>query len=66
MDSTAEDLIIHKAIADRPKDWMDIEGVIWRQRGKLDVPYLRRWLREWGQELEKPYLLSRFNDLLKS
>ena len=38
---TAEDLIVHKAIADRPKDWLDIEKVLLRQRGKLDVTYVR-------------------------
>ena len=38
---TAEDLVIHKAIADRPQDWMDIEGVLLRQRGKLDITYVR-------------------------
>lgn len=25
---TPEDLIIHKAIANRPKDWSDVEGVL--------------------------------------
>jgi predicted nucleotidyltransferase len=59
-----EDLIIHKAIADRPKDWGDIEGVIWRQKERLDLPYIRDWLRQWGDALEKPDLPARFDSLV--
>lgn len=33
----AEDLIVLKAFADRPQDWLDIGGVIARQRHRLDV-----------------------------
>lgn len=33
---SAEDLIVHKAFAGRPKDWLDIEGIIERQRKLLD------------------------------
>jgi hypothetical protein len=29
---SAEDLVIHKAVAGRPQDVMDIEGVVLRQR----------------------------------
>ena len=60
---TAEDLVVHKAIADRPKDWIDIEGVVQRQGERLDVPYVRKWLREWGEALEKD-LLGRFESIL--
>lgn len=33
---SAEDLIVHKAFADRPKDWLDIEGIALRQAGRLN------------------------------
>jgi hypothetical protein len=33
---SAEDLIVHKAFAARDKDWLDIEGIVTRQRDKLD------------------------------
>jgi predicted nucleotidyltransferase len=33
---SAEDLIIHKAVAGRPQDISDIEGIIMRQGNKLD------------------------------
>lgn len=32
---SAEDLIVHKAFASRPQDWVDVEGVILKQRGQL-------------------------------
>jgi predicted nucleotidyltransferase len=50
---TAEDLIIHKASADRPKDWLDIETVLLRQRGKLDVTYVRSWLMQFADALQR-------------
>jgi len=62
---TAEDLIIHKVIADRGKDWIDIEGILMRQRGKLDIQYIRNWLTQFAEALEKPELVTRFNDLYK-
>jgi hypothetical protein len=37
---SAEDLIILKAFADRPKDWNDIEGVVARQGQNLDTDYI--------------------------
>jgi len=60
---TAEDLVIHKAVADRPRDWQDIEGILMRQRGKLDVAYVRNWLTQFAEALEKPELLARFNEM---
>ena len=60
---TAEDLIIHKAIADRTKDWQDIDGILLRQRGKLDVGYVHDWLAQFAEALEKPELLTQFENL---
>ena len=37
---SAEDLIAMKAFADRPRDWLDVEGVIIRQTGRLDWAYV--------------------------
>jgi hypothetical protein len=39
---SAEDLIVHKAFAARPQDWVDIEGVILKQRGEL------QWRQIWS------------------
>jgi predicted nucleotidyltransferase len=63
---TPEDLIIHKAIAERLKDWGDIEGILMRQRGKLDLAYIRNWLSQFAEALEKPEILTRFNQLYET
>jgi hypothetical protein len=55
---SAEDLIVLKAFADRPKDWMDIEGVIVRQP-RLDWSYLRTQLAPLAELKESPELLDR-------
>jgi hypothetical protein len=34
--ASAEDLIISKAFANRPIDWMDVEGIMIRQKKRLD------------------------------
>jgi hypothetical protein len=39
--ATAEDLVITKAFAGRPQDWIDISGILVRQRGRLDWDYIR-------------------------
>lgn len=57
---TAEDLVIHKAVAGRGIDVQDIRGIITRQRDRLDARYIRRWLREFSAVLESPELLERF------
>lgn len=55
-----EDLIIHKAIAGRPQDEMDISSVVFRQREGLDVDYIRGWLRQFSNLLENPAIIDRF------
>jgi hypothetical protein len=58
--ASAEDLIIHKAVAGRPQDVKDIAGVVYRQRGTLDTTYIRRWLREFAAALDFLEILDRF------
>jgi hypothetical protein len=55
---SAEDLIVLKAFADRPKDWMDIEGVIIRQGATQDWPYIRTQLAALAELKETPGLLE--------
>ena len=33
---SAEDLVVLKAVADRPQDWLDVEGIVVRQGARLD------------------------------
>lgn len=57
---SAEDLIIHKAVAGRPQDVTDIQGVIDRQGEKLDAAYIRKWLKEFADALAIPEIAERF------
>ncbi|MBM3891755.1 MAG: nucleotidyl transferase AbiEii/AbiGii toxin family protein [Verrucomicrobia bacterium] len=55
---SAEDLIVMKAFAARPKDWLDVEGVIIRQTGKLDWTYIRRHLKPLVELKGAPELMA--------
>jgi len=57
---SVEDLIIHKAVGGRPQDLVDIEGIVYRQGGALDVEYIRLWLREFAAVLDNAMLAERF------
>lgn len=59
----AEDLIIHKAISPRERDWDDIAGVLARQADKLDEAYIEHWLARFAQALEQPELVLRYENL---
>ena len=41
--ATAEDLILHKLFAGRPRDLEDVRGVVRRKGPELDWEYMRRW-----------------------
>ena len=56
---SAEDLIVLKAFADRPKDWLDIEGIIIRQAARLDWPYVRAQLAPLAELKEAPELVDK-------
>jgi hypothetical protein len=56
---SAEDLIVLKAFAARGKDWVDVEGVIVRQTGKLDWDYVRRQLSPLVELKGEPELLEK-------
>lgn len=60
---SAEDLIIHKALSGRPQDLADVQSIIQRQGSKLDVRYVRRWLREFSRGLDDPVILERFRQI---
>jgi hypothetical protein len=55
---SAEDLIVMKAFAARPKDWLDVEGVIVRQSGHLDWAYVERHLQPLAELKEAPAILQ--------
>jgi predicted nucleotidyltransferase len=41
--TTAEDLILLKLVFHRVKDLQDIRGILYVQRGQLDLEYMRHW-----------------------
>ena len=41
--TTAEDLILLKLVFHRLKDLQDVRGILWVQRSRLDLNYLRHW-----------------------
>jgi hypothetical protein len=56
--SSAEDLIVMKAFAARTKDWLDVEGIIIRQTGKLDWAYIRGQLQPLAELKESPEIMD--------
>jgi hypothetical protein len=55
---SAEDLIVLKSFAARAKDWLDVEGIIVRQTGKLDWQYILRQLRPLAELKGEPEILD--------
>jgi predicted nucleotidyltransferase len=60
---TPEDLIIMKAVAQRPKDLNDIEALL-RAHADLDLERVVRWTREFAAALETPEILAGLERLL--
>jgi hypothetical protein len=46
--ASAEDLIIHKLFAARPRDLEDVAGVVRRKGGTIDWDYLSHWAAEFA------------------
>ena len=63
---TAEDLIIHKAISEREKDWLDIDGVLDKGGKGLDQGYIMLWLEQFAEALERPQILQRYRSLMRA
>jgi hypothetical protein len=58
-----EDLLIMKAIAHRPKDLQDIEGLL-RAHPHADVARVRQWVREFSMATGMGDMLEDFDRLL--
>lgn len=61
-----EDLIIHKITSSRPRDIEDLKGILIRQKGKLDIKYIIKWLKIIDKANKKSDLYSSFNRILKN
>ena len=62
---SAEDLIVLKAFADRAQDWIDIRGIIARQKGQLDIEYVFKHLTPLSELKESPEILDNLHNILK-
>lgn len=63
---SAEDLIIYKLVAGRPRDLLDVEGIVRLRWRELDLARVRRWTREFSGLLERDDLLSPFEAALRA
>ncbi len=61
---TAEDLFIMKAFADRPRDWVDVEGIVARNE-QLDTTYIMGHLAPLCALKEAPHIQQRAQQLLE-
>ena len=66
--ASAEDLILHKLFAGRPRDLEDVRGVVRRKGSGLDWSYVERWAAEFasipGRE-ELPQLVVELRRLVR-
>ena len=61
--ASAEDLILHKLFAGRPRDLEDAAGVVRRKGPQLDWNYMRRWAREFSAIAGRENLPTRLEEL---
>jgi hypothetical protein len=61
---SAEDLLVHKCFASRELDWFDVEGILARQAGKLDLDLVRRELRPLAEMKEDPQIVKKLEALI--
>ena len=59
----AEHLIVYRLVAARLRDFVDVEGIVQRQRQRLDVDRIRRWGRIFAELKDDPDLLRPFEDV---
>ena len=60
---SAEDLIVLKAFASRPQDWLDVEKVIIRQGTRLDRSLIVEELKPLVELKEEPEILEQVERL---
>jgi hypothetical protein len=61
-----EDLIVYKLVAGRPRDLLDVEGIVRLRWRDLDLRRIRSYTRQFAELLEAPHLLQPFEDALRN
>jgi len=61
--ASLEDVVIHKMIAERPRDIEDVQSILLKNPG-YDSQYIQKWLSEFDSALDKKYSKS-FAELQK-
>jgi hypothetical protein len=62
--ASAEDIIVMKLLAGRPKDVEDVVAIAAAQGERLDIAYIRQTLRELEQALSQSDLVPAFEQAL--
>lgn len=55
MFASAEDIIIQKVIAGRPRDLEDVK-IILAKNPEMDITYIHSWLKQFSESLAQPFL----------
>ncbi len=63
--ASLEDVIIHKMFAGRAIDEKDIKNILLKNKGLINLRYIKRWLSEFSKASDQKELLRRFDSLLK-
>jgi hypothetical protein len=63
MFASAEDVVIHKIFAGRPRDLEDARSILIKNPD-LDIMYVKKWLHEFEKSPEKKGLLKTFEEVL--
>jgi len=61
--ASAEDLVVSKAFANRPQDWLDIEGILSLRSDELDWSQIEEELGPLAELKEAPEILAQLNQV---
>jgi predicted nucleotidyltransferase len=61
---SAQDLLVMKAVAHRPRDLADIEAVLDRNPG-MDLEGTQNWIREFSAALDRPDIFDDFQEIAR-
>lgn len=60
----AEDLVVYKAFSDRDIDWRDVQGILYRQKGKLNFNLIYKELEPLVALKENPEILVKLKQTI--